>query len=406
MPSPFSLPRQKLPERLEAQENKAPVRILHVVGRMERAGLETWIMRMLRLIDRERFQIDILVHSSEPGAYDADVRALGCRIFACPFIARPWTYAAVFKRILAEQGPYDAVHSHVHFFSGYVLRLAKEAKVPCRIAHSHNDHNALERQTRWRRQIYLAAMKRWIRRFATHGLATSRIAALDMFGPEWDRDSRIQVLFSGLDLSLFETEISRAAVRQTWSIPPEALAIGHVGRFEAQKNHGFLVQVVAVAMQQQPNLYLMLVGQGSLRSAIERQVQALGIGDRVIFAEPQTDISSLLLGVFDLFLFPSLHEGLGVALLEAQAAGLPCLISETIPPEAEIIPHLVKRMSLEQSADKWAETLLIHARSTPRQSVTETLPLIRQSPFDMKASVLSLAELYCSQAQPGRTDYR
>jgi glycosyltransferase involved in cell wall biosynthesis len=396
MPSLFNLPQQKHPERLNALGNKAPVRILHVVGRMDRAGLETWIMRMLRLIDRERFQIDLLVHSSEPGAYDADVQALGCRIFACPFIAQPWTYAADFKRVLAEKGPYDVVHSHVHFFSGYVLRLAKEAKVPCRIAHSHNDHNALERQTRWQRQIYLAAMKRWIRQFATHGLATSQIAALDMFGPEWKRNPRIQVLFSGLDLSLFEAEISRTDVRQAWSIPPEALVIGHVGRFEAQKNHIFLVQVAATVMQQQPNLYLMLVGQGSLRLAIEQQVQALGIGDRVIFSGPQTDISSLLLGVFDMFLFPSIHEGLGVALLEAQAAGLPCLISDTIPPEAEIIPRLVKRLSLEQSESKWAETLLTHAQSTPRQSVTQTLPLIRQTPFDMKASVLSLAELYSS----------
>ncbi len=377
--------------------NKAPVRILHIAGRLERAGLETWIMRMLRLIDRERFQIDILVHSLEPGAYDADVLALGCRIFTCPFITRPWTYAATFKRILAEKGPYDVVHSHVHFFSGYVLRLAQEARIPCRIAHSHNDHNALERQISWQRQVYLAVMKHWIRRFATHGLATSQIAALDMFGPKWRQNPHVQVLFSGLDLSLFEAEISRTALRQAWNLPSEARVIGHVGRFETQKNHVFLVQVAAAAMRRQPNLYLMLVGQGSLRSAIEQQVQALGISERVIFSEPQTDISSLLLGIFDIFLFPSIHEGLGVALLEAQAAGLPCLISETIPPEAEIIPPLVKRMSLDQSEDEWAEALLIHAQSTPRQSVTETLPLIRKSPFDMKESVLSVAKLYSSQ---------
>jgi glycosyltransferase involved in cell wall biosynthesis len=390
MPSQSNLPVQKPLKNL----NKAPVRILQVVGRMERAGLETWIMRMLRLIDRERFQIDILVHSLEPGAYDAELQDLGCRIFPCPFISRPWTYATEFKRILVKQGPYDVVHSHVHFFSGYVLKLAKEAKVPCRIAHSHNDHNALERQTSWRRRGYLALMKHWIHQFATHGFATSQIAALDMFGSEWSKDSRIQVMFSGLDLASFETKVSRAALRQTWDIPPDAVVIGHVGRFEDQKNHIFLVKVAATAMQQQPNLYLMLVGQGALQSTIEAQVQALGIGDRVIFTGPQSNISSLLLGIFDLFLFPSIHEGLGVALLEAQAAGLPCLISNTIPSEAEIIPTLVKRMCLEQSKGEWAKTLLIHAQSTPRQSITETLPLIRQSPFDMEHSVLSLAKLY------------
>jgi glycosyltransferase involved in cell wall biosynthesis len=391
MPSQFNPPALNL-----KNASKASVRILQVVGRMDRAGLETWIMRVLRLIDREQFQIDILVHSLEPGAYDAEVRSLGCQIFVCPFLTQPWIYAAEFKRILKEHGPYDAVHSHVHFFSGYVLRLAKEAQVPCRIAHGHNDQHTAEHRAGWRRRGYVALMKHWIHQSATHGLATSQLAAIDLFGPQWSSNPNINLLFSGLDLALFECAVS-STLRQTWGIPTDAWVIGHVGRFEQPKNHRFLLEIAAKAMNRRSNIYLVLVGDGSLRSLIEEQVQALGIGDHVIFAGSHSDIPSLLLGVFDIFLFPSLHEGLGVALLEAQAAGLPCLISETIPPEADIIPKLVKRMSLEASEAEWAKALLDQAHSTPRLSVAETLPLIRQSPFDMKHSISTLIKLYIAQ---------
>ncbi|MGB8698004.1 MAG: glycosyltransferase [Thermosynechococcaceae cyanobacterium] len=395
MPSRFNLPMS--PSNPHTNQVTRPVRILHVVGRMDRAGLETWLMRVLRLIDRQQFQIDIVAHSPEPGAYDAEIQALGCRILPCAFPFRPWAYGKTFQQILAEQGPYDIVHSHVHFFSGYVLKLAKDAQVPCRIAHSHNDHSTVEQHVGWQRKAYLFLMKRWIRRFATHGLATSPLAALDLFGPDWSRDPRIQVLYCGLDLTPFATAVAPAPMRQTWGIPTDACVIGHVGRFEAQKNHSFLVQVAAVAMSQHPNLYLMLVGQGALQPAIAQQVQALGIGDRVIFAGAQSDIPRLLLEVFDLFLFPSLHEGLGVALLEAQAAGLPCLIADTVPPEADIIPPLVKRLSLTQTPAQWADALLVHRQSTPRWPVSATLPLLWQSPFNMENSVPPLVQLYSAQ---------
>ncbi len=379
-------------------ETREPIRVLHVVGRMDCAGLETWIVRVLQRLDLRRFQVDILVHALEPGAYDAEVSALGCRIFPCPYVSRPWIYAAEFKRILREQGPYDIVHSHVHFFSGYVLKLAQSAQVPYRIAHSHNDHGEVESQKSWLRQRYRQLMKYWVRQAATHGLATSTRAAVDLFGSAWVTNPKIQVIYCGLDLTPLEANVSPGAIRQAWNIPADAWVIGHVGRFEPQKNHRFLVEVAAIVMHQRPNTYLMLVGDGSLRSETERQAKALGIGDRVIFTGVQSDLPSLLLGAFDLFLFPSWHEGLGVALLEAQVAGLPCVISTAVPPEADLIPTLVKRLSLEQSSADWANALIAHAQGTPRQSVETTLALVRQSPFNMENSVPLLADLYARAA--------
>lgn len=393
MPFQHSAAMQKHPESLSLEKQR-PVRVLHIAGRMERAGLETWIMRMLRLIDRNQFQIDIMVHSLEAGAYDAEVRAMGCRILPCPYLTQPWRYAAEFKRLLKTYGPYDVIHSHIHFFSGYVLKLAQSAQVPCRIAHSHNDDGTVERQKSWLRQRYVGLMKDWIRQSATHGVATSPKAALDLFGPKWINNTQIQLLFSGLDLTPFEIEVSPPTVRQAWAIPSDALVIGHVGRFESPKNHHFLVQVAAEVMRQHPKTYLMLVGEGALRADIEHQVEALGIGDRVIFTGARSDIPTLLLGCFDAFIFPSVHEGLGVALVEAQAAGLPCLTSDVVPIEADVVPNLVQRLSLDRSPVKWANTLLRHAQNTPRQSVQETFPFLKQSPFNMENSVPLLATLY------------
>ena len=183
-------------------------------------------------------------------------------------------------------------------------------------------------------------------------------------------------------------------IRQAWVIPANAWVIGHVGRFESPKNHHFLVQVAAEVMRQKPKTYLMLVGEGALRADIEQQVKALGISDRVIFTGALPNIPAILLGCFDAFIFPSIHEGLGVALVEAQAAGLPCLTSDVVPIEADVVPNLVQRLSLKQSSLEWANTLLTHTQNTPRQSVQETFPFLKHSLFNMENSVPLLEAIY------------
>jgi glycosyltransferase involved in cell wall biosynthesis len=395
MPFPLSVPMQKHPDSSVGIQR--PVRILHVLGGLDCGGVETWLMRVLKLIDRERFQIDIMIHSLELGFYHVEARALGCRILPCLYPTQPWRYAAEFLRLLQEYGPYDVVHSNVHFFSGYILQLAKIAQIPCRIAHSHNDHSTVENKANWLRQSYLSLMKRLILQSATHGLATSQQSAQDLFGAAWRKDKRMSLLFVGLDLGLLETKVIPSVVRQEWGIPADAWVMGHVGRFETQKNHDFLVQIAAEVIRQRPNSYLMLMGRGSLQPQIEQQVEDLGIGDRVIFTGSRSDITAILLGAFDTFIFPSLHEGLGVALMEAQAAGLPCLISDVVPIEADVVPDLVKRLSLSQSSVEWANALLTHSQNTARKSSQETLPLLKESPFNMENSVPLLEALYSSE---------
>ena len=152
------------------------LRILHVVGAMNSGGIETWLMHILRYIDRDRFTMDFLVHTTDECHYDKQARALGSKIIPCPHAHQPWIYGGKFKKILDEYGPYDIVHSHVHHFSGYVLRVAKQAGVPICISHSHNDTSSNQARAGLKRRLYLKLMRGWINRYSTVGLGCSHQA--------------------------------------------------------------------------------------------------------------------------------------------------------------------------------------------------------------------------------------
>lgn len=369
----------------------APVRILHVVGALNRGGVETWLMHVLRHIDRDRFRFDFLTHTEQPAAYDDEARALGARLIPCLRPARPLAYGRNFKRILREHGPYDVLHSHVHHFSGYTLRLAAQAGVPLRIAHSHSDTAAHESQARPARRAYLALMERWVRQHATAGLAASGQAAAALYGPDWQRDPRYRLLYCGIDPAPFHAPADRAACRAEFGLAADALVIGHVGSFKPVKNHAFLVEIAAEVVRREPRARFLLVGDGPLRPDIERRVQAAGLSDYVVFAGLRGDVPRLLRGALDVFLLPSLYEGLPVAGLEAQAAGLPLVLSDTITAEADVIPELVRHLALAAPAPAWAGALLA---ARPAVTAADALAQIENSRFTIAHSVRELEELY------------
>jgi glycosyltransferase involved in cell wall biosynthesis len=374
--------------------DRRPIRILHVIGGMVRGGIETWLMHILRHIDRDRFHMDFLVHRTDPCAYDDEIRSLGSRIIPCPLDRwRPWVYAANFNRILREYGPYDLVHSHVHHFSGYVLRLAKQAGVPLCIAHSHNDTSS-EAKARLYRHLYRRLTQWWISRYATVGLGCSCLAAADLFGCKWESDPRWQILYYGIDLTPFRDGIDRDAVRRELGIPIDAFVIGHVGRFVEQKNHEFLIEIAAEVAKREPKMHLLLLGEGVLRSQIEQKVEQMGLSDRVTFAGTRCDIPRLMRGAMDVFLLPSLFEGLPVVGIEAQAAGLPFILSDTITREVEILKPLVKWLSLSQPAVAWAEIILNHRDTASTITQSDALAVVETSPFNINVSVKQLENIF------------
>jgi glycosyltransferase involved in cell wall biosynthesis len=361
---------------------------------MNRGGVETWLMHVLRHIDRDRFHMDFLVHTTKSCAYDEEVRAKGTKIIRCLGPRQPWTNAANFRRRLNEYGPYDIVHSHVHHFSGYVLRLAKQLGIRTCIAHSHNDTSTVEEQAAWYRRWYLTLTKRWIAHYASLGLRCSHKAVANLFGLDWHSDPRWQILYYGINLNPLRDRIDPVALRSELGIPSDAFVIGRVGGFAEQKNHLFLLEIAAEVAKHEPKMVLLLVGEGSLRPDIEQKVLQLGLIDRVIFAGVRPDVPHLMRGVMDVFLFPSLHEGLGLVLIEAQAAGLPCIFSNVVPEEVDVFKPLMRRISLARSAFVWAEAVMATREATSAIKQLETLALIERSPFNIQTGIANLEKIY------------
>ena len=378
------------------------MKILHVIGTLNRAGSETWLTQILHNIDRQKYSMHYLVHTAEPGDYDEEIKALGSRVIRClPRLkdGNPLQYALNFRRILREYGPYDCVHSHIHHTSGFILMLAAIMRIPVRIAHSHCDTRTLDRKSPFLIRMYYATMNALIRRFATTGIACSESAAPSLFSDSWASDPRWRVQTYGIDLHPFTEVVNSASLRAELGISPDSFVIGHVGRIENQKNHRFIVDIAERFCRMEPRAVFLLVGAGSLKSDIENRVRNLGLAEHFIFAGVRRDVPRLMKGAMDCFLFPSLFEGLGLVLLEAQAAGLICVISDRLPDEASVVTKLVRRISLEEPAEVWASELL-RIRSRPRQPRMDTLSKLQDN--SIEASVSRLTHIYDSVSRIGK----
>ena len=377
-----------------------PLRILQVVVSMNRGGIEGWLVQVLRHIDRREFQIDFLVDTVEPCAYDDEIRSLGSKIIRCLRRKRLWTYARNFHRAMGQHGPYDIIHSHLNENGGWVIRLARKAGIPVRIVHSHSDIGSLVGESGWLRRAYIRASRAWISRDATFGLAASNKAA-SLFGEDWRSDPRWRILYCGVDMTPFRASVQSRSVRAELGIPPNAFVMGHAGRFAYEKNHAFLIKVAAAVAKWEENSRLLLVGDGPLRKQTERLAAREGVGRHVIFAGTRVDVPRLMLGAMDVFLLPSRWEGLGLVGIEAQAAGLPLILSDGIPTEVDVVKPLVRRLSVDESAETWARQALCWRYARAPCSAPEALAETAASAFNIRTSVEHLARIYRSHGQLG-----
>jgi glycosyltransferase involved in cell wall biosynthesis len=373
----------------------APIRVLHVVYTLNRGGIETWLAQLARHLDRTAFQMDFLVHTPDPCDCEPEVIAHGCRVFRCPPPTNPFRHAWAALKVLRQYAPGGIVHSHVTF-SGYLLRLARWAGVRVRIAHSHSDVDGYRGKAHFLQRPFLALTNPLIRWDATAGLAASRPAAAALFGQRWESDTRWRVFHCGIDLSPFELPAESAqTVRAELGIPPGALVVGHVGRLVWEKNHDFLLDVAAELVRREARAHLLLVGDGPLRQAVQEKMARLGLDGRVTFALLRSDVPRLLRGAVDVFTLPSHSEGLPLAGLEAQAAGLPCVWSDAITAEVDVVSELVRRLPLAAGAPAWADAILESA--TRRLSPGEALAAVRESTFNIVTGVRALERFYRQQ---------
>jgi len=353
-------------------------------------GIETTALHLLRRMDPAEFRTDFAyVEPERPSVYDGQLRDLGARVLACSK-RRYWAFQRNFPALLREYGPYDVVHCHTELSSGMILRLARKAGVPVRVSHSHNDYS---RRFRERSRLLVAWNRRLLRRHATLMLAISRKAAATYYGEGWDCDPRVHVLLQGRDFSDYATPVDRAEARAELGLPQDALVVGHIGRFHPQKNHSFLVDIFSEVAKREKKARLLLVGDGKDRPLVERRLKEMDLLHRAVLAGTRFDVPRVLRGAVDVFLLPSLFEGLGLVLVEAQAAGLPCVFSDITAEEVDVVLPLIHRMGLDRSASEWAGAVLSAAHA-PRPSASEALEIVLKSGFNVSVQAQRLGQFY------------
>ena len=364
-------------------------RVLHVLGGLNRGGAETWMMQVLRRIQGHGIHIDFVVQEDGPFDYRADAEALGARVIVCRDVRFPLLYALNLVLILKRYGPYQAVHSHIHYFSGVVLLAATMARVPVRVVQSHLDTRQLDAHAGIGRRMYMRTIKRLIWTCTTVGTEVSARAAEALFPPDWRYKPKWEVRLLGISPEPFQRDVDGCALRRELAIPAGHAVIGHVGRFDAQKNHTFLLRIAAEHLKKAPNTTFLLVGAGPLQDRIRGEAREMEILDNVCFAGVREDVPALMRGVMNAFLMPSLFEGLPLVLMEAQAAGLPCLLSSGIAEEIDVVPSLMVRESLTSPAEIWSSRLL-----TMMEADTKTESHTFPEPFSIDASIRGLMKCY------------
>ena len=368
-----------------------PIRVLNLFTIMNRGGAETMVMNYYRNMDRSKVQFDFMVHRQERGAYEDEIEALGGRIFRMPPV-RPWSaheYKKVVRAFYGEHPEYKVIHSHMSELGYYDFIEAEKAGVPVRICHAHNRPYGLDLKSpvRW---YYKTMMRAHITDLFTCGVESAEW----LFGAK--NKSRFVQLNNAIDAKqyVYRPQL-RQSMRQALGIAEDQLVIGHVGRFDPQKNHGFLIDVFANVHKQNEKALLVLVGDDSHSGGMEihEKVAQLGLTESVKFLGVRSDVADAL-QTMDVFLFPSLFEGLSVASIEAQAAGLPVLISDGVPIECKKT-DLVHVLPLKASAEEWAKTVLELAQIPRRDTYEE----IKAAGFDIAENAKWLQEFYLQAAQ-------
>ena len=363
-----------------------PIRVLHVIGIMNRGGAETMIMNLYRHIDRSKVQFDFVENNNEPAVFDEEILSLGGRIYRCPHYngKNHFTYVKWWHDFFkAHPEEYPVVHGHLGSTAAIYLSIAKKYG-SYTIAHSHNSGT-----DRGIKTLLYKAMSYNTRNVADYFFACSTPAGLDRFGNEVVNSSRYSLLNNAIDVGSFSYSANMQEEMRYQLNLADKLAIGHVGRFNPQKNHSFLLDIFSALLKKEPNAVLLLVGGGEDMPKIQAKAQTLGIAGHVRFLGIRSDVADLMQAM-DVFLFPSLYEGLPVTMVEAQASGLPCLISDKVPPECIITEGLVDILPLSAGAETWSEKLL-EKRDTPR---TDRRAEIAAHGFDITTEAVKLQEFY------------
>ena len=359
-----------------------PIRVLHVVTHMNRGGLESMIMNYYRNIDRSKVQFDFLTHrpENEKKDFDDEIYSLGGKIYHISTL-NPFShsYLRELDCFFKTHREYKIIHVHQDCLSGVILKIAKKNRVPVRIAHCHS--SSQDKGVKYYIKEYY---KRSIKKYATQMFACGKKAGKWMFGCD-----DFIVIPNAIDADKYKFNVSiREAMRCQLGIGEKCFVLGHVGRFCTVKNHKFIIDILDELRKLDSNTVGVFAGQGELFETIKEEVKQRNLDNNVLFLGLRSDIPDIL-QAFDVFLLPSLYEGLPVSIVEAQAAGLKCFISDKVPMDCAIT-NLVEQIKLEAGSKYWA-TKILESKEYKRK---DTFEQIKAAKFEIQENVAYLQTFY------------
>ena len=364
------------------------IKVVHSVSIMNRAGQETFLMNVYRNIDRTKIQFDFQCSEKGKGDYDDEIRRLGGHLTYLSDNKIKIPYLSYIGHIFAQykffkfHGGYDVFHIHTyHAFNAWLLIVgAKAGGIKHIVLHSHNSQGMHPRLHKLFRPL--------LNRMHIQRYACSELAAQWMYGSKALRSGNVKIVKNGIIPEEFAfSEAKRREKRRELNVENE-IVLGHIGRFGIQKNHSFLIDIFSEFVKIVPQTKLLLVGEGELRSNIQEKVNRLGLQDKVSFLGVREDIREILWAM-DVFVFPSLYEGLSVVAIEAQAAGVPILAADTLSEETQITDCL-HFYSLDASPHDWAERL----RELCKERHLFTTEAIKKAGYDIRETAEMLANDY------------
>ncbi|MBP3503041.1 MAG: glycosyltransferase family 1 protein [Clostridia bacterium] len=334
------------------EDNQEPIRIAQIIGKWVGGGVEAVIMNYYRAMNRGKIQFDFICDEDSTNIPYEEIKALGGKVILIPPYQKLFKYQRVLKKILRE-GNYKIVHSHINALSVFPLRIAKKVGVPIRIAHSHSTTNKKE----WKKNFFKSILKPFSKVYATNYFCCTEHAGRWLFGNKKFENGDIYILNNAINLEKFiYNEKIRENKRAELKIDKDTIVLGHIGRFVEQKNHKFLINIFNEVHKKNINTKLILVGQGPLKKEIEQQIKQLNIEDYVLMLGQRADVNEIY-QAFDIFLFPSLYEGLGMVAIEAQAAGNLCIVSTEIPKVAKVTKKM-EFLDLSSPIQRWVDCIL------------------------------------------------
>lgn len=365
------------------------IRILQVTGGLGTGGIERVAVNLYEKINRDKYVMDYLVYGDKIGEYEKEVEKLGGRIIRIPQPKKGYYkfYKNVCK-VLKDYGSYDIVHTHVLFNSGIIVRAAHKNKVPMIIAHSHDNLNYINENIL--KKIYYFIMRKWLTRYSTKLCACATNAGNFLFGKKNFEKKGIVVL-NAIDINKYiYDEQKRIKIRKEFNLKENDIVIGNIGRLEKQKNQEYLLEILSKLVKKNPQYKLILVGDGNLKEYLKQKIIEMKLEKNIIMTGNRLDIGDLLCAM-DIFLLTSIHEGLGIVLIEAQTNGLMCLApKDIVPKEAKVLKNFkFMPKPIESNLDLWINEIQKYS-----DRIKNVDDIMKKSGYDIEMLGFELEKLY------------